>query len=187
MLERFSHIIQIISGIVLIVGVVLVIWQIRQTERLTQATLADTYFDKVIAQAAAAAGENPMAAYARMCDKETPLSFEDALVLHNLFLQRYFLAISTIVVGNVAADGFGTGLAASNDRVERLFVSNMNLVIATEYGRAWFEEMDVPPDLRKAVEASPYYQNTCEDMGIIQRMIETRIKEKAGEATDGDN
>ena len=167
MLERFSHAIQIVSGLVLIAGVILVVLQIRQTERLTQAQLAEAYFNKVIAQAAAAAGENPMAAYARMCDPTEPLSLEDALVIHNLFLQRLNLALSSIVVADVS------GSDAPSERTTALFVANLNLVIATQYGREWLSEFELAPNLRKAVETSPYYQSSCEDIGgMVTRLLE---------------
>lgn len=167
MLERTSHVIQIVSGLVLIVGVILVVLQIQQAERLSQAQLAEAYFNKVIAQASASAGENPMAAYARMCDPSEELSLEDALVIHNLFLQRVNLGLSIIVVSDVSERDMG-------DQEVTLFVNNMNLVIATEYGRAWFEEMTLPPRLREAVEASPYYQSSCKEIGgFISRLLET--------------
>ena len=67
MLEKLSHWIQIVSGVVLIVGVVLVVVQMQQNERLTEAQLASDWYTQRASHAAMAAGENPMKSFAKLC------------------------------------------------------------------------------------------------------------------------
>ena len=98
MLEKFSHGIQILSGVVLIVGVVLVLLQMEQTERLTRAQLSSEFFDAQIAQAASAAGQEPMTSFAKLCDPGAQISLKDSLVLHNLFLQRFYIGLKGYAV-----------------------------------------------------------------------------------------
>ena len=98
MLERVSHFIQIVSGIVLIAGVVLVVLQINQADRLADADLVSDYLSQSANQASSAAGENPMHAFAKLCDPFEVISTEEALVLHNLFLQRLYLGYNNLAI-----------------------------------------------------------------------------------------
>ena len=153
-LERVSHWVQLISGLVLIVGVVLVVVQLQQNERLSRTQIASDWFSQRAAQAGSAAGENPMHAYAKLCDPEAALTVEDATVLHALFLQRYFMGIHGRVVSQISGDD-------SSELWKQLLQSNMNLVVATEQGRAWFETLNMDEEARAAVEASPYFHGGC--------------------------
>ena len=153
-LEHLSHWVQLVSGVVLIIGVVLVVVQLQQNERLSRTQVASDWFSQRAAQAGSAAGENPMHAYAKLCDPEAELTAEDATVLHALFLQRYFMGIHGRVVSQVSGDG-------DSQLWKQVLQSNMNLVIATEQGRAWIETLNMDEEARSAVEASPYFGDGC--------------------------
>lgn len=166
MLERVSHFIQIVSGIVLIAGVVLVVLQINQADRLADADLVSDYLSQSANQAGSAAGENPMRAFAKLCDPSEVISTEEALVLHNLFLQRLYLGYNNLAI----TEARDAGPEALEIAVQN-FVQQMGLIIATPQGRVWFHEHVKDPELITAVQASSYYSADCSDLGVITKLI----------------
>jgi hypothetical protein len=173
MLERVSHFIQIVSGIVLIAGVALVVVQINQADRLADAELVSDYLSQSAAQASSAAGENPMHAFAKLCDPSEVISTEEALVLHNLFLQRMYLGYKNLAITRARDAGpEALEIAAHN------FVQQMGFIIATPQGRVWFHELVKDPELITAVKASPYYTADCSDLGVITMLISSDAMEK---------
>ena len=155
MLEKLSHWIQIVSGIVLIVGVVLVVAQMQQTERLTRAQMTSEWFNNRSSQFGMSAGEAPMQSVAKLCDPDTDLQLEDALIVHSLFLQRLFMAQHGLVTAET--------MDSDEDRVFalRLFQSQMGLVVSFRQGREWLKAFPLREELYKVVEASPYYGIEC--------------------------
>lgn len=174
MLEKFSHGIQILSGVVLIVGVVLVLLQMEQTERLTRAQLSSEFFDAQIAQAASAAGQEPMTSFAKLCDPGAQISLKDSLVLHNLFLQRFYIGLKGYAVQEEG--GFDT-----EDIAMRVFIGSLGLVIVTPQGRSWLESVPMSQEQREALKSSPYYESTCDDLGPVTTLIRADRSEKAGD------
>ena len=164
MLEKISHLIQAVSGIVLVVGVVLVLLQMQQTERLTRTQLTSSYFDSQIAQAASATGEDPMESFEKLCDEGAEITLKDSLILHNLFLQRYFLAMKSIAIEQQGEFGV-------NEQAMQLFVNNLGLVIVTPQGRAWLESIQMSEEQREAIKTSPYYESTCSDLGPASAVL----------------
>jgi len=131
MLARLGHYVQIVSGIVLIVGVVLVVVQLRQTETLTRAQLSADFWSMRINQAIAASGESPMSSYSKLCDLDELLTEEDVMVLHSLFLQRFFLILQARNVPMIA--GF-----SGNDWKQQAR-GNFGIIVGTPQGREWWK------------------------------------------------
>ena len=156
MLEKLSHWIQIISGVVLIVGVALVVIQLQQNERLAQVQLASEWFTQRASQAATAAGENPMHAFAKLCNPDAVLLEEDAAVLHALFLQRFYMGSMGRVISPLMGPGDGVTW-------QQALQGNMGLVAATPQGRAWVESMRWDDELKKVILASPYSDWDCSE------------------------
>ena len=177
MLEKLSHWIQIVSGVVLIVGVALVVIQLDQNERIAQAQLASEWFTQRASQAGTAAGENPMHAFAKLCDPEAVLTDEDAAVLHALFLQRFYMGSYGRTISNLMEPGGGT-------MWHQMLQSNMALVVATPQGRAWLENLRVDDELKEVILASPYADWDCSDgktvSGVLvraDRELKTKMRE----------
>ncbi len=156
-LEKVNHLVQITAGIVLIVGVVLVVIQIQQTEKLSSLEALTSYFDMNVAQAISAAGENPMQAYAKLCSEED-LTFEEALVLHNLFISRHMMALQAELRAKMSG--------SRDDSWRRVAHSNLPLIIATEQGRAWWGARPQSVEMREVAESSRYYTSNCDDLGV---------------------
>jgi hypothetical protein len=129
-LEKISHSIQIITGIVVIIGVVLVIVELRQTKELARAQLASDSWGMSISRIQAMAGENPAHAYGKLCDSGIVDTTEDALVVHNLFLQRVHQIQRAHEIALIG--GF------DDSRWKMIANGNLPFVFATEYGRVWW-------------------------------------------------
>lgn len=155
MLEKLSHWIQILSGMVLIVGVFLVVAQMQQTERLTRAQMTGEWFNNRASQAGTAAGENPMHSLAKLCDPNADVQLEDALVIHALFLQRLYMGQNGLATAAVMES------AADQEAALGIFQTQMALVVAFRQGREWMKAFPLSEELRKVVESSPYYNIEC--------------------------
>jgi hypothetical protein len=155
-LEKLSHWIQIVSGVVLIVGVALVVIQLQQNERLAKAQLASDWFTQRASQAATAAGENPMHAFAKLCNPDAVLQEEDAAVLHALFLQRFYMGTYGRTLSDLMGPGDGTTW-------QQVLQANMGLVAATPQGRAWVESMRWDDEVKEVILASPLADWDCSE------------------------
>ena len=152
-LDRLGHYTQIISGIFLIIGVVLVVLQLRQTEALTRAQLLNEAWAMRIQQAGTAAGENPMKALAKLCTAE-PLTDEDAFVVHNVFLQRLFLILRARTVNESA--GFDDAFWKQEAQ------GNLGFILGTERGQAWIRTWGLPGWFMELVdEHEATFQPSC--------------------------
>lgn len=83
--EKLSHWVQIISGIAILIGLVLVLIELRQTKELTRASLASESHSIVMERSTSFQGENPMRVLAKACDSDEPLSTEEKLNLFFVF------------------------------------------------------------------------------------------------------
>jgi len=144
MLEKLGNYVQIVSGIVLILGVVLVVVQLRQTETLTRAQLSADFWSMRINQAIAASGESPMRSYGKLCGSNDLLTIEDVMVLHNLFLQRFFLILQARHVPLIA--GF-----EGNDWKQQAR-GNFGIIVGTPQGRAWWKAISENMDDQELIE-----------------------------------
>ena len=128
--EKLSHWIQIISGVALIVGIVLVIMQMEQNKQLTRAQLAGESAALSLSRTLAFLGERPMEAMARACDPDARLTREDALVLGNVFRAYISNVGRAWEVGQRAEFG--------DDRWKQVANANFPLIFATQHGRDWW-------------------------------------------------
>lgn len=168
MTEKFAHWIQIVSGVVLIIGVVLVLVQLEQAERLTRAELATSFFSDQASQAAAVAGEEPMRTLALLCDPGAELTLADAHVIHALFLHRLQMGMNSGITSYVG--GFED--AESLEFTEDALRDSLALVIATEQGRRWLEAVNPDPRVLETARQSPYWNSDCGDLGPITALLE---------------
>lgn len=103
-LERLGHLSQIVSGVILVVGVVLVVMELRQAKALAQAQLISDSFaiqaDRLVAQL----GEDPAAVLAKACEGTEPLTYADAAVLSTKY-QGLLLAGPRVIVPGSTASG----------------------------------------------------------------------------------
>ena len=174
MLEKLSHWIQILSGLVLIAGVFLVVAQMQQTERLTKAQMTGEWFNNRASQAGTAAGENPMHSLAKLCDPNSDIQLEDALIIHSLFLQRFYMGQNGLATTTFLES------AVDRARAEEFFRSQLALVVSFRQGREWIKALPLSEELRKVVESSPYYGSECSSFrGPVENLLRADREVKA--------
>lgn len=173
--EKAAHWIQIVSGVVLVVGVILVLVQLEQTERLTLAELAATYFAEQANQAAAVAGEEPMRTLALLCDDEREITLADAHVIHALFLHRLQMGVNSGVTAYLGGFVDTESSEFSNEALRE----SLSIVVATEQGRRWLEALDLDPRVLEVARTSPYWNSDCSDLGPITALYEADRTVKA--------
>jgi hypothetical protein len=130
MFEKISHLIQILSGLVLIVGVVLVVEELNQTKRLAQAQLESDSWAGIIGRGIAQMGEGAPAAIAKACSGEE-LSSEEGVIL----ISRFQVALNHVSREREVEElaGFET------ERWKIRARASFGLVFATKEGRNWWK------------------------------------------------
>jgi hypothetical protein len=128
--ERISHFIQILSGIALIVGIILVLAEMRQTKALVQAQLQSDFWEGAANRSIAQMGENAPNSIARACKGEE-LTAEDIVVLENKYQLHMTLIIRQKVVNDIAQ--------FDSDAWERTASGQFLQVFSTVHGRTWWK------------------------------------------------
>ena len=91
-LDSLSHLMQIVSGIILVAGVVLIVAEMQQTKLLAQAQLVSDSWGIGTERLTTQMGENSVAAVVKACNNEA-LTWEEAGVLSSKY-QLHVLSIS---------------------------------------------------------------------------------------------
>ena len=86
--QRFNNIIQLLTLLSVLAGIALVIYELRETRRLTQAQIATERLGMITQDVAAVYGENLAAVRARACFSPENLSNEDRIILASFFMNR---------------------------------------------------------------------------------------------------
>ena len=130
-IEKFSHWVQMTTGLAMIIGIILVLIELDQTRNLTRAQLASESASMALDRATSLIGENSMAALARACDPQENLTLEDALVLNYVFISMFQTMYRAWEMESIG--GF--------DEDRWIFVANSNLpdIFATLHGRDWWK------------------------------------------------
>ena len=129
-IAKISHWIQIISGIGLFVGIILVLLELEQTENLTRAQLASESVSMAMDRTTAFLGDNSMEVFAKACDPDASLTRGDSLVLSMVF-QAYSLTVTRArEVENIGEFGV--------DRWKGVANSNLAIIFSTQHGRDWW-------------------------------------------------
>jgi hypothetical protein len=131
LLDKISNSIQIITGIVVILGVVLVVVEMRQSKDLARAQLASDSWGMAISRSQAMAGENPAASYSKLCDESSVVTVADALIVESLYFQRIFIITRSIEIER--RGGF------VDDRWKTIAEGNLRFIFETEHGREWWK------------------------------------------------
>ena len=136
---------QSIASAAVIVGLVLVIIELRQTKSLVQAQLLSEGFAKTASLDMTIAGENPGAVLAKACDGSKSLTVHDTIILDHLYWSA-FGEIARAKQINAIAD-LGTPWESYAD-----FLTGL---INTPYGHWWWSQSktDQDPEIVQVVDA----------------------------------
>lgn len=151
-LERLGHLSQIISGVILVIGVVLVVMELRQTKDLAHAQLISDSFSIQIDRLVAQLGEDSAAVLAKACEGSEPLTYADAAVLSTKFQLHNLIAFRSFLLNELYS--FENTTWEEEVRVQYLFI------FQSPHGRAWWEGMQ---GVLKTVDDDPN-----DELGILR-------------------
>ena len=89
-MSKLADWVQIVSSLVLVAGLALVVYEMRQSKQLAQAQLASDSYTLAVERHLAAMGEELAQAHARACDNIESISREDSFVLLNWYLNLVY-------------------------------------------------------------------------------------------------
>ena len=133
MKNNWKEWLQVISNLTIVAGIILVVIELGQTQRLVQAQLVS---DRQLQRAnlhASFAGENPNQILAKACTNPNELTTEEVIALTQLFQAQIFMAASVRGPANVA--NLGT---TYEDDMRRAFRSILNY----QHGRDFLQRLD---------------------------------------------
>jgi len=129
--NRTSDLVHILTGAAVLIGLLLVFYELRQAKSLTLAELISQAYFEMLENDRTIMGENPSTALSKACYSPATLSREDLVILH-AFYEGQMAQISRLrVLENIADFGVPWEGAA---------LSFMMPVLATEHGKWWFGE-----------------------------------------------
>ncbi len=128
--DKISLWIQIGTGLAVIAGLGLVVWELQQVRTLTRAQLTSELFAISASLNASISGENPAAALAKACTSPESLTREEAIVVDAFYDSQLQLAGRAMILTD--RDGiYPEGYWQSNSG--GYFAS----IVESAYGRAW--------------------------------------------------
>ena len=83
--KTIANWIQIFTGIALLVGLALVIWELQQGQDIAMAQLTSDAYDQVLQQRVADLGEDPASVHAKACEDPTSLDARELYVLASAY------------------------------------------------------------------------------------------------------
>jgi len=129
--EQIANFVQMATGIALVLGLVLVLWELRQAKSLTLAELTSQAFSEQMAEARTVMGEHPATAIAKACNDPDRVTKEDLIVL-----QAYY--------GSVMAQIWRLRILEDVEDfgVQWQSIGRESLIglLSTEHGRWWFAQ-----------------------------------------------
>ena len=129
---NWKELLQISSNIAILIGVILVVWELQQAQTLTRVQLrADTATIQADLSNTLM-GESPQQILAKACLKPTELTSEEKMVLSQIFQNRFNAAQLNRSIERNA--NFGINY---ENNFEQVFMAMFNY----EYGREYFERM----------------------------------------------
>ena len=132
-LEKINLCVQIITGIAVIIGSSLIIYEIRQSRSFIQAELAADVFSYMVQQQTSVMGETPAKTLAKACTAPAELTIEDRIILNSY----YGTIIDRLRRSILIEERSGEQAIAGN---WRNYTGNFYLIFATDYGQWWWHQ-----------------------------------------------
>jgi len=143
--DRLSTSVHIATLIALIIGVLLVIWELRITREIARVELMSDASAQYSARIQAMMGEESAASWARACDAPESLTTEDLIILENLHLEILNNLRSTYAIERIATDMVVLDW--------RNWTSSFRRIFSTPYGRWWWQQLNIDDEIGDAAEA----------------------------------
>ena len=123
--------IQMLTGIAVVIGLVMVFIELRQAKSLSLADITSEGYAEAIADFRAVMGENPAPILAKSCIDPDGLEPEEMVVLHAYFNSKIAQVSRLRVLEMVAEFGVPWQVVAQQQ---------LNAVLVSEPGKKWFEQ-----------------------------------------------
>lgn len=140
--QRLLNWIQVITGLAVLLGLALVVWELQQTRTLARVQLYSDSMNAKTDFTAALLGEEPMSVIGKACLEPDSLTLEDASVLLRYFRsleERIYVQYQLGVIGGLSEPlgrDAGQGLEQLSEQQIMAGLLTREL-IATEIGQAW--------------------------------------------------
>lgn len=163
--EQITNIAQLGTGFVLIIGLLLVVYELNQAKSLTFAEMISQGYSESMQDSRTLMGENPAVAIAKSCDAPEDLTSEELLILRAYYNAQMSQIERLRSLEAVAA--FGVPWPVFAQQILRP-------VLSTAHGRWWFERAVAPGDaalleVRDRIMASePNCQTTADDFKYLR-------------------
>ena len=155
---KIAHWVQITATVGVLIGIVLVVIELRQAKAMTQAETISHFFAEVAQNNRAQMGENPAAILSKACLRPSEVTDEELFVLEGYFGSRWALADRSHRLELVAE--FDTPWEAVSRKT-------LQPIVRLEHGRKWLGQRasEYNPNLVEVVsEMLKETENTsCED------------------------
>ena len=135
-MDKIQNWIQLVTSIAVIVGLILVVYELQQARDLAQAQLTMDNYAIQASMLNTMKGESPSKSKATACINPSALTPEDMEVLSAYYQQLLF---RTIYINQINK---GSGLLDSN--WEWIIERNFKIILQTDYGRAWWDTVGRP-------------------------------------------
>ena len=115
----------------MVLGLILVIWELQQSRHVANAQLTSDEIDQVIQIELSEAGENPSITLAKACEDPNSLTNEDLWVLHGRYKAQLAYIMRALLIEQRSGLYEGIWIEAAHARFGTVFNSRV--------GRLWWE------------------------------------------------
>lgn len=140
--EQLNSWLQTGTGIAILIGLVLVIWELQQNREAAQSQLTTEGWHMVNQTSNAMLGESPAKVLAKSCDAPETLTTEDLIVLDQYFSEvlnhRVIRLVSLTKRGSFVSDEYW-----------RSDLGQWHAIFQYPVGRAWWSSKHWKPDIQK--------------------------------------
>lgn len=130
--QKLNTRLQILASVGVIVGLLIVAYELKQTKDLTQAQIMDQTYTDLRASFQNLMGENPSVSIVRACYNPSELTSEDVVVLNGYLSEQRVQIIRWYMLDQVGDFGINWRVAG---------LEPYRTIFATEFGRAWFRRI----------------------------------------------
>jgi hypothetical protein len=123
--------VQIITGIAVVIGLILLIWELQQSRDVASAQLTSDAMDQILQIDLSEAGENPNVALTKACEDPNSLTNEDLWVLQSYYYANVGFILRAFLIEQRTGLYEGIWIEAAYARFEGVFSSRA--------GRVWWE------------------------------------------------
>ena len=133
---------QFVSMVAVMVGLILVIWELRQAREIVAAQIGADAFILMSQQSAAVMGEDAAKAIAKACDHPESLTTEEMVVLSSYYAQLIQRIRRTFIIDR------RSDILEGDGGWQQWAALNFSAVFSTSFGRWWWNTTAWEPEIK---------------------------------------